>query len=353
MTQETFVLVVSDRPEQARGLTGAVAKVIACRSAGAGAPLPVPRPIVVVVDLAAPDAAVWMARLTALRVACLHLSREPSGAASRGAGLVRVMPARAARTAILAVLFDLVDASQKARARRVVREPAIQTLANRACLVVSGVFEAVQTGGAVSSAAVDAGTEVILEAVSDGGIRRWLEAIARYDDGLYQHSLSVAGYAAAFGHSLRLNRADQMRLAKAALLHDVGKARIPRAILNKPGALTPEETAVMRTHPMIGADLLARQDGFDPSMLAVLRHHHEMLDGTGYPDGLAGAAIPDLVRLVTICDIQSALTERRAYREPLTHAEAHAIMLGMTHKLDADLLRAFLPIVQASAAPVG
>ncbi|MDO9439632.1 MAG: hypothetical protein Q7T73_01955, partial [Beijerinckiaceae bacterium] len=72
-------------------------------------------------------------------------------------------------------------------------------------------------------------------------------------------------------------------------------------------------------------------------------------DGSGYPAGLSGDAIPDLVRLVTICDIHSALTERRAYRKPLPHAEAHAIMLGMTGKLDMPLLRAFQPIVRQSS----
>ena len=194
---------------------------------------------------------------------------------------------------------------------------------------------------------------MILEAISDCGIRTWLETIDHHDSQIYQHSLSVAGYAAAFALHLNFSRADQMRLAKAALLHDLGKAKIPLSILNKPGKLTAEEMAVMRTHPDIGADILAAQGEFDDTMLAVVRHHHEMLDGTGYPSRLSGTAIPDLVRLVTICDIHSALTERRAYRNPLPHDEAHAIMCKMSSKLDLTLLKAFAPIVLRSAGYVG
>jgi HD-GYP domain-containing protein (c-di-GMP phosphodiesterase class II) len=76
-------------------------------------------------------------------------------------------------------------------------------------------------------------------------------------------------------------------------------------------------------------------------MLDVILHHHELLDGSGYPDGLSGAEISDIVRLTTIVDIYSALVERRAYRLPFTHAKAFAIMEGMTGKLDQHLLQAF------------
>jgi putative nucleotidyltransferase with HDIG domain len=213
--------------------------------------------------------------------------------------------------------------------------------ADAANRTIAEAFDAARCGAPISLASVEAGTAAILEAVSECGIRTWLEIVSRYDQQLYQHSLSVAGYAAAFGDGLTLSWADQMRLARAALLHDIGKSRIPLAILNKPGRLTPDEMAVMRTHPSVGADLLGAQEEFDPTLLAVVRHHHEMLDGSGYPDGLSAGDIPDLVRLVTICDIHSALTERRAYRNPLPHEAAHEIMRDMGAKLDVDLLRAY------------
>ena len=113
---------------------------------------------------------------------------------------------------------------------------------------------------------------------------------------------------------------DQRRLARAALLHDVGKAFIPVAILDKPDALTQEETDEMREHPRRGYEALAAQGGFPPEMLDVVLHHHEFLDGTGYPDGLSGKQISDIVRLTTIVDIYAALVENRAYRMQFTQS---------------------------------
>jgi putative nucleotidyltransferase with HDIG domain len=357
VTQTHSVLIVSDRPQLAALLARAVENVVPCYCIAPREALPAVLPLVAVVDVTGDSAlaSAWIARLNAARVASLQLTNQ--AASSRKAAATRSLPADAPRTVVLATLFGLIDTWQAARrgtARpaSVAAQPAAQstaasaeTLAQAAGGVVANLFAAAEAGRPLSSDEADAGTEIILAAVSDCGIRTWLEVIERHDQQLYQHSLSVAGYASAFGAGLGLARADQMRLARAALLHDIGKAKIPLEILNKPGRLTGAEMAVMRSHPAIGADLLAAQGDFDAATLAVIRHHHEMLDGSGYPDGLAGAAIPDLVRLVTICDIHSALTERRPYRDPLPHRDAHALMRDMGPKLDADLLRAFERIV--------
>lgn len=354
MTQPPVVLIVSDRPQLAALLARAVENVVACRCIGPREALPAELPLVAVVDLNQDLALArnWIARLHAARIASLQLTNEPP--AGRAAAATRTLRADAPRTVVLATLFGLIDTWQAARRGGAPATPPAapmpdarraEGLARSANVMVARLFEAAATGRPLTLAEADAGTETILTAISDCGIRTWLEVIERHDQQLYQHSLSVAGYAAAFGAGLRLARADQRRLARAALLHDLGKAKIPLAILNKPGRLTADELAVMRTHPAIGADLLKAEAGFDTATLQVVRHHHEMLDGSGYPDGLAGAEISDLVRLVTICDIHSALTERRPYRDPLPHREAHALMLGMLPKLDADLLRAFERIV--------
>jgi HD-GYP domain-containing protein (c-di-GMP phosphodiesterase class II) len=131
-------------------------------------------------------------------------------------------------------------------------------------------------------------------------------------------------------------------------LHDVGKAFVPRAILEKPGKLTEEETSEIRKHPQLGYDALAAQGDFPPEMLDVVLHHHELLDGTGYPDRLRGEGITDIVRLTTIADIYAALVEKRAYRMPFTHAEAFAVMEQMGGKLDQHLLQAFRPVAMGS-----
>lgn len=350
VTQDSAVLVVSDRPDRASLLVRSVATVVACRQIDSASPLPADLPLAAVVDVAhEATASAWLGRLHKLRIPTLCLANRPPAAGGPSPGS-RVLPADAPRPVILAALFGLVDAQLARRARLSAGRRGAEATAHRANAMVSKLFLAAQSGAALSAAEVDAGTEDILDAVSEGGIRMWLEILERYDQQLYQHSLSVAGFAAVLGSGLTLARPDRMRLARAALLHDVGKARIPLSILNKPGRLTPQEMAVIRTHPTIGADLLARQGDFDGRMLEVIRHHHELLDGSGYPDGLVGAAIPDLVRLVTICDIHSALTERRSYREPLSHAEAHDMMQDMTGKLDPDLLHAFRGTVLRSVA---
>jgi HD-GYP domain-containing protein (c-di-GMP phosphodiesterase class II) len=141
---------------------------------------------------------------------------------------------------------------------------------------------------------------------------------------------------------------DQRRLARAALLHDVGKAFIPVAILDKPGELTEEETNEIRQHPRRGFDALAAQGSFPPEMLDVVLHHHEFLDGTGYPHGLSGNRISDIVRVITIVDIYAALVEKRAYRLEYTHARAFSMMEDMVGQLDQHLLQAFRAVAFAS-----
>ncbi|WP_238183315.1 HD-GYP domain-containing protein, partial [Methylobacterium trifolii] len=129
----------------------------------------------------------------------------------------------------------------------------------------------------------------------------------------------------------------------AALVHDVGKARIPLAILNKPGPLDAAEMAVMRTHAAVGHDILFASGMRDPVALPATRHHHEMLDGSGYPDRLSGDRIDDPIRLLTICDIYAALTERRPYRPAMPQAEALRVLRGMSAaaKLEPALVEAF------------
>src|ERR1700704_4638346 len=166
-------------------------------------------------------------------------------------------------------------------------------------------------------------------------------ASGRYHTDSYRHCLFVTGFAVAFAQHLGMREDDQRRLVRAALLHDVGKAFVPVAILDKPGKLTDEETRVIRMHPRLGYDALAAEGGFPPEMLDVVLHHHEFLDGTGYPNGLRGDQPRDIRRLTTIVDIHAALVEKRPYRLPLTHAKSFATMEQMDGKLDQHLLQAF------------
>src|ERR1700719_4608639 len=210
--------------------------------------------------------------------------------------------------------------------------------------VMVKIFEKLPAGVPLTLEDIVQAENKILKAIKHSSLREWLTTVGCHHTDSYRHCLFVTGFAVAFAQHLGMREDDQRRLARAALLHDVGKAFVPVAILDKPAKLTEEEMTVIRKHPRLGYDALAAQGGFPPEMLDVVLHHHEFLDGSGYPDGLRGDRISDTVRLTTIVDIYSALVEARAYRVPFTHAKAFAIMEQMKDKLDPHLLQAFRPV---------
>ena len=222
-----------------------------------------------------------------------------------------------------------------------------QTLNNgvaAAHVVMIKIFEKLPAGVPLTMDDIVQAENKILKAIKHSSLREWLTTVGCHHTDSYRHCLFVTGFAVAFAQHLGMREDDQRRLARAALLHDVGKAYIPVAILDKPGVLTVEEMVEIQKHPRLGFDALADQGGFPPEMLDVILHHHEFLDGTGYTDGLSGNQISDIVRLTTIVDIHAALVEKRAYRLPFTHAKAFEVMEQMGGKLDQHLLQAFRPV---------
>jgi HD-GYP domain-containing protein (c-di-GMP phosphodiesterase class II) len=145
-----------------------------------------------------------------------------------------------------------------------------------------------------------------------------------------------------FALSLGFSALDVKRLGVAATLHDIGKAAIPLEILDKPGALSDGEMAIMQGHARLGYDALRGTPGITAEVLDAVRHHHEFLDGSGYPDGLKGAEISDLVRVLTVSDIFAALIEVRSYRPPMARPKAYSILTEMAGtKLEKALVTAF------------
>jgi putative nucleotidyltransferase with HDIG domain len=210
--------------------------------------------------------------------------------------------------------------------------------------VMVKIFEKLRAGVPLQFGDVVAAENKILKAIKHSSLREWLTTVGCHHTDSYRHCLFVTGFAVAFAQHLGMREDDQRRLTRAALLHDVGKAFVPVAILDKPTALTPEEMEEIRQHPRRGFEALSSQGGFPTEMLDVVLHHHEFLDGTGYPDGLSGKEISDIVRLTTIVDIYAALIEKRAYRLQFTHVKAFGLMEEMGDKLDQHLLQAFRPI---------
>ena len=224
-------------------------------------------------------------------------------------------------------------------------ETSVRPQATTTALILSRLMDATTCGEKVDELALEKGSDAVLDALAINGIRQWLKVVWTYDDTTYQHSLLVAGLVASFSMTLSFPPEARRLLVKAALLHDIGKASIPLEILNKPSSLTAAELAVMRTHAELGYNHLQKQGGFPLELLQLVRSHHEVLDGSGYPDGLAGDEIPDAVRLMTICDIYAALIEQRPYKKPLDHKSAYLIMDEMGPKLDRALLRAFKQVM--------
>ena len=214
-----------------------------------------------------------------------------------------------------------------------------------ASAAMAEMLTAAADGKVLPVAAIESGVAAINQAAEDRDLGAWLEMVWNHDDATYQHCLLVAGLAAAFARELGFPDEARRLLTCAAVLHDIGKARIPLAVLHKPGKLTQEEFAVVRQHPQIGYEMLRAQGAFAREILEATRGHHEYLDGSGYPQGLRAGEISDVVRMITICDIYAALIEKRSYKAPMAPREAYAVLTGMGPKLDADLVRAFRPVV--------
>lgn len=181
----------------------------------------------------------------------------------------------------------------------------------------------------------------IIDALHADGIVAWLEAVQSHHSHTYRHSMLVAGYATAFADLVQMAPADKDLFVAGALVHDIGKTKISLAVLDKPGALTHEEFDLIKKHPVYSDEILAVNPDMDPVVRQLARHHHEYLDGSGYPDGLSGENISPMVRMLTICDIYSALIEKRSYKECLSPRQAFTILFEMGGKIDQQLLKQF------------
>ena len=168
------------------------------------------------------------------------------------------------------------------------------------------------------------------------------------------HCQRLAHYASALGRSLGLDDDDVSALRRGGFLHDVGKVGIPDAVLLKPGRLTREEYELIKQHTIIG-DRLCGELRSLRKVRPIVRHHHERLDGSGYPDGLQGAAIPLLAQLMGIVDVFDALTTDRPYRVALSFAQAaeelrQEVARGWRR---ADLVETFLDQVERGSLSSG
>lgn len=171
----------------------------------------------------------------------------------------------------------------------------------------------------------------------------WLTQLKKKDEYTSQHSMNVCIFSIALGRQINFPVAELEKLGLCGLMHDMGKLKIPLEVLNKPGRFTPEERAVMETHPELGMRLLLSDESLPGCVIDAIYGHHERLDGKGYPRGLPESSIHPYTRIVTIADMYDAITSDRIYKNGRTHLEAINIMTTVsgTH-LDSGLVIKFI-----------
>jgi putative nucleotidyltransferase with HDIG domain len=226
-------------------------------------------------------------------------------------------------------------------AEEIEREPGGSSILC-AAIQLDRLFTSLAANGALDLASVEQAGDQVVGAVAEVGLAQWLDTVRRYHKSTFQHCLLVTGVLTTFGHKTGMRNRDVLTLTVGGLLHDIGKAQVSTDILDKPGKLTDEEFAEIKKHPVIGYDYLRKQNIVAAETLAAVRHHHEYLDGSGYPDGLTAQQIGDLTRIMTICDVYGALVERRSYKEPKSPAAAIEILTRMARdgKVEYQLVKA-------------
>ena len=167
--------------------------------------------------------------------------------------------------------------------------------------------------------------------------------IASHDYYTHTHSINVTIYALSLGSFLGIKGHALAELGEAALLHDLGKSKVDIEIINKNGKLTDKEFEEMKKHPLLGYTLGLKLGIKSRDVLEGIRHHHEKMDGSGYPLRMRGEKIPYFARIIGICDIFDALTSRRSYKEPMTSFDALLLMkTTMKEHIDPKLLNSMI-----------
>lgn len=206
-----------------------------------------------------------------------------------------------------------------------------------------GLFSSAASGGTVSVDETTAIASGISRSIDDNpALFISVTRLKNTDEATFVHSVAVSALMIHFGRYLRLDEASVELLGVAGLLHDIGKIEVPRAILSKAGRLDDAETRVMRDHPALGYDILIRQEGMHEMVTDICRHHHERIDGRGYPDKLSGRSLSTFARLAAICDVYDAITSTRPYRKPWSPSEALQWMIRREGHFDPQLLRKFI-----------
>ncbi|MGB4358846.1 MAG: HD-GYP domain-containing protein, partial [Rhodoferax sp.] len=243
---------------------------------------------------------------------------------------------QAAETEVDAALMDKAATTgtsvQTAPPERVPMAEEVK-LAARICAhgksAVVLMFQEVRMGKAISAEAVSELVDEISSSVMrNPGALISLARLKTADDYTYMHSVAVCALMVALARQLGLDQQQTHEAGISGLLHDLGKALMPMELLNKPGKLTNEEFAIIKSHPVEGHRLLVEGGTAGPILLDVCLHHHERVDGSGYPERLKDEQISQFAKMGAICDVYDAITSNRPYKAGWDPAEAIHKMTG-------------------------
>lgn len=222
------------------------------------------------------------------------------------------------------------------------REQAAKIIASSRNAIAS-MFKDLRMGKAIEAAVV----MPIVEEIS-ASVERNVHALISLvrlktvDDYTYMHSVAVCALMTALARELQLSDAEVKQAGLAGLMHDMGKAGIPLQILNKPGSLTDNEFSVVQEHPKLGYDMLVKANISDPVTLDVCLHHHEKIDGSGYPERLSSDQISLFAKMGAICDVYDAVTSTRAYKPAWEPGMALKRMASWNGHFDPVVFKAFV-----------
>lgn len=229
------------------------------------------------------------------------------------------------------------------------RAAAICGKARRAMMAM---FQELRMGGAIDAQTMLPVVDEISESVlrnSDALIG--LVRLKTKNDYTYMHSVAVCALMVALARQLGMSEEAVRAAGLAGLLHDIGKMAVPNDILDKPSSLTDDEFRIIKAHPTSGHRILMQGQGVPDAALDVVLHHHEKMDGSGYPHGLANEQISRLARMAAVCDVYDALTSNRAYKEGWCPTKAIRQMAGWKGHFDPVIFQAFVKSV--GIYPVG
>jgi putative nucleotidyltransferase with HDIG domain len=222
----------------------------------------------------------------------------------------------------------------------------------RSKAAVNALFAEARMGNAIDTSQCRPLVDDIVESIdnhSDALVS--LCRLKTADEYTYLHSVSVCALMVALGRQLGLDDAMCREAGLAGLLHDVGKAAMPQDILNKPDKLTDEEFTIIKSHPVRGEEMLRESGMENERVLDVCRHHHERVDGKGYPDGLSAENLSLIARMSAVCDVYDAVTSDRPYKGGWDPAESIARMASWRGHFDSTVLQTFVKTI--GIYPVG